>query len=269
MSGNRFEIRVPATSANMGPGFDVIGLAVNILLKLDISLYEEVPSSAKNPGFNVEIQYSGDNSTVPLEPEKNIILVVALFILKENGFSKFPKYTKVVAENNIPLGRGMGSSAAAIVAGAILANEVGKLGFSREELLKYCLVFENHPDNITPAMVGGIVASYINHASNSDDNTATADANKGSNKSISGDSIDFVRVPYSDKIKAVTVVPQFELSTSVARSVLPTSYEKSDVKTVGTWARENCGYPEPTEYTWIAWCLLEWCWPDRPRSGDR
>lgn len=123
-----------------GPGFDVLGLALSLYLELHVSI--NLPSSQSVP-FNCILQYEGlgaDN--IDLRPDRNLLTRVALYVLRCHGQAIFPSQTLVKVINNIPLGRGLGSSGAAVVAGVVLGNEVGNLGLSKTEVLDYALMVE-------------------------------------------------------------------------------------------------------------------------------
>jgi homoserine kinase len=128
---------VPCSSANIGPGFDVIGLALSIHLELQVSVVSQ-PSTAP---LNCVVTYEGEGAAhVALAADENLITRTALYVLRCHGQRAFPAETTVHVRNPIPLGRGLGSSGAAVVAGVVLGNEVGKLGLSRERMLDYCLM---------------------------------------------------------------------------------------------------------------------------------
>ncbi|PVU98733.1 hypothetical protein BB559_001331 [Furculomyces boomerangus] len=227
----KYRISVPATSANIGPGFDTLGIALSLFLNLDVSvespdfdpLLLPTPPSSKNIQYNIQLSYSEFDSSIPLEPDTNIISRVALFVLNTFGIQKFPTFTKVFVENNIPLSRGLGSSATAIVSGVFLANVVCDLKLTEQQMFSFCLAFENHPDNTTPAIVGGITASYVLGSEIMSESSTPSKAIYDINKVFG------VNVKYNSKIKAVVAVPRFELPTSLARSVLPKQYEIKDI----------------------------------------
>lgn len=128
---------MPCSSANIGPGFDVIGLALSIWLELRI----EVESKSTEAPLNCVITYEGEGSDeVPLIADSNLITRTALYVLRCHGQRAFPAETRVHIINPIPLGRGLGSSGAAVVAGVALGNEVGKLKLSKARMLDYCLM---------------------------------------------------------------------------------------------------------------------------------
>jgi homoserine kinase len=116
----------------------VIGLALSIWLELRVDITQAVSSQAP---LNCVISYEGEGADeVPLAADSNLITRTALYVLRCNGQRTFPVETKVHIINPIPLGRGLGSSGAAVVAGVILGNEVGKLGLSKARMLDYCLM---------------------------------------------------------------------------------------------------------------------------------
>lgn len=106
------KIKVPSSSANIGPGFDVLGIALSLYLELHVSILQLSVASAAQ---NCEISCEGLGSeSIRKAPEENLITQVALYVLRCHGLHQFPKYTKVHIINNIPLSRGLGSSGAAV-----------------------------------------------------------------------------------------------------------------------------------------------------------
>ena len=142
-------ITVPATSANVGPGFDSVGIAVSKYLTIDVletqenwwiehDLGEEIPSD-----------------------EENLLLQTALQVASDLP----PHRLKMTSE--VPLARGLGSSSSVIVAGIELANQLGKLSLSDEDKLEIATKIEGHPDNVAPAIFGNlVVASYVDQQTN-------------------------------------------------------------------------------------------------------
>ena len=143
------KIIVPATSANVGPGFDSVGIAVSKYLTIDVleaqenwwiehDLGEEIPSN-----------------------EENLLLQTALQVASDLP----PQRLKMTSE--VPLARGLGSSSSVIVAGIELANQLGKLSLSDEDKLEIATKIEGHPDNVAPAIFGNlVVASYVDQQTN-------------------------------------------------------------------------------------------------------
>lgn len=188
-------LNVPATTANLGPGFDVFGLALKLYLTVIVK---------ESPGAP-QLTYRGRDAARIATDETNL-LWRALQHVAERACVRLPELTLDV-HNDIPIGRGLGSSGAAVVAGVLIANTVGQLGLSRQQLLDYALEIEPHPDNITAAMFGGLVACCVTEE---------------------GQAL-HTKVPIAPEIKAVIVVPDFQLATTTARSVLPPQYSRADV----------------------------------------
>lgn len=234
-----FTIRVPATSANIGPGFDVVGLSLSSYLTLSVIVADD-DNISKAP----TITYSGEGADeVPLDPYKNLITRVCLYVLRCHNISSLPPCLSIHVHNEIPFGRGLGSSGAAVIAGVLLANTLGQLQLSTTRLLDFALMVERHPDNVTAALVGGFVGSYLRELD--EDAQARAqvplsevlpeyppDAGEdwGKNPPMAPEGIGhYVRFGWSESIKAVAIIPRFELSTAKARDVLPVSYSRKDL----------------------------------------
>jgi homoserine kinase len=113
-------------------------------------------------------------------------------------------------KNDIPLGRGLGSSGAAVVSGVIIADRLFDLGLSVSEKLRYCVEIEGHPDNASASLCGGFVVC----CGLEDHGVSSVYARK---------------MPYSDKVRAVVAIPDFEVSTEKARQALPPTYSRADV----------------------------------------
>lgn len=222
-----------------GPGFDVIGLALSIWLELQVTTGEQASLNAR---YNCRVTYEGlGKDDVDLEADRNLITQTALYVLRCHGKKAFPEGTHVHIVNPIPLGRGLGSSGAAVVAGVSLANEVANLGLSKDRILDYCLMIERHPDNVAAALYGGFVGSYLKELNPEDLKrreiplaevlpAPQGGEDTGLTPPIPPNDIGkHIRFPWAKEIKCIAIIPDFEVSTAKARSVLPTSYEKADV----------------------------------------
>lgn len=188
-----YRVRVPASSANLGPGFDALGLA------LDINL---ICTYRKTEG--VSIHAAGrDASCIPGD-ESNMIWQTVLQIARENHVTA--PGVELNIENEIPIGKGLGSSAAALTAGVVIANCLLNLNWDRAEILQQAARIEGHPDNVAACVLGAIVATSMEP-----DGTTHA-----------------VRVELPADYGVAVVVPEFALSTSKARSVLPETYSRRD-----------------------------------------
>jgi homoserine kinase len=184
------KITVPATSANLGPGFDALGIALKLY---NIVWMEEAE--------NILISTT-DGTQIPTS-EKNLVYKTAHFLYELCG--KQLSGLHISQENNIPMTRGLGSSSACIVAGLIGANALLGGPLSKEDLVNLAGVLEGHPDNSTPALLGGLV-------------TAVLDENR----------VYSVKVPISGRIKFAAFIPDFELKTEVARAALPKEVSHKD-----------------------------------------
>jgi homoserine kinase len=185
------KIRVPATSANLGPGFDCLGLALNI--------WNEV---SFEPAEKVSYKVSGEGAEKLNKGTKNL-LTKALALLHATCGQEL-KGAKICAHNEILMSSGLGSSAAAIVAGLFGANEMLGKPLNKTELLKLANEMEGHPDNVAPALLGGLVISII-----ADDEIITR------------------RYEVPD-FTIVIVKPNMEWLTKTARAVLPKSISHAD-----------------------------------------
>lgn len=190
-TGRAIRVRVPASSANLGPGFDTLALA--------LGLYLECTLRPSDQGFIVRV--SGDDPAIPPD-ETN--LTWRSFLRLAGG--KAPGGVELEIVNDIPVGKGLGSSAAAIVAGLALANERLGLGKSREELVQLAAEIEGHPDNVAAAVWGGFVVSCQN-----EDGRVMS-----------------VKLGRAAAVEVVLAVPEFQLSTTAARAALPAQYSRKD-----------------------------------------
>ena len=238
----KYRIHVPSTSANIGPGFDVCGIALSLSLTLLITLPD--PSSSSNINPLPEIVYTGlDSNNVPLSPYKNLLTRVALYVLRSHSIPNFPPGITIHAHNEIPFGRGLGSSGAAVIAGVLLGDLLGDLKLPKERLLDFALMVERHPDNVTAALIGGFVGSYLKELSPEDTSAASiplaevlpefppdAGPEWGMNPPRAPRDIGhYVHFGWAEEIKAIAVMPRFELATAKAREVLPQMYSRKDL----------------------------------------
>lgn len=227
-----FRISAPCTSANIGPGFDVLGISLSLYLTLDVKVYHE---DATAP---FEMTYSGEGAKdVPLFPEHNLITKTALYVLSANGIENLPQPLKIHVDNPIPLGRGLGSSGAAVVAGVLLGDALGNLELSKDRMLDYCLMIERHPDNVAAALIGGFVASYLRDLDPDATKGVPASESFNDNGSPRNNTTPqppigighYLRLGWAKEIKTIAIVPNFEVATAKARAVLPDTYSRQDV----------------------------------------
>ncbi|KAK4702653.1 homoserine kinase, partial [Phenoliferia sp. Uapishka_3] len=238
----KWTIRVPASSANIGPGFDVLGLALSRHLTLSVTLTPCEDSSA-----TVILSYEGEGAAeAPLDPYKNLITRVALYVLLSHNLS-FPTsaIVNVAVSNQVPFGRGLGSSASAVVAGVLLASALGDLKLSEERIKDYSLMVERHPDNVTAALVGGFTGSFLRTLDPSELAPSSIPLAEvlpayppNAGPPLPGQAPPpqppvcvgrHVRYGLAKEVGVVVVVPKFEVETAKARGALPASYSRADV----------------------------------------
>ena len=183
-------IRIPASTANLGSGFDSVGIALN--------LYNYIEIGAA-PGCDIS---SADGSEVPIG-EDNLIYLSAKKVYEKAGLPF--RGLKIIEENNVPFARGLGSSSACIVGGVFGANEILGRPFTKDELLDIAAEIESHPDNVSPALLGGF----------------TANAMEGKN-------VRYVKADVSESLVFAAFVPPFELKTADARAVMPKEVSMKD-----------------------------------------
>lgn len=142
-------ISIPASTANLGPGFDILGAGLSLYLTLSFKL---APRTV--------LKYSGSNpDSVPLDPSLNFITKVASFVA--NAFDAILPTFELEICNPIPLGRGLGSSGSAVVGGVMLANELLDLKLSTQQIFDFSVLIEGHPDNVAGSVFGGWVCSMV------------------------------------------------------------------------------------------------------------
>ena len=190
---------------------------------------------------------------MPLSPFKNLITRTALYVLRAHGIKSLPPNLHVAVDNGVPFGRGLGSSGAAVIAGVLLGSLLGDLDLPLSRLLDFALMVERHPDNVSAALVGGFVGSYLRELSPLETSAAEvplaevlpeypADAGPdwGLDPPIPPRGIGhFVRFGWAKEIKAIAIVPRFELSTAKARGVLPEAYTRKDMVRIPALAPER------------------------------
>ncbi|KIX93665.1 uncharacterized protein Z520_10571 [Fonsecaea multimorphosa CBS 102226] len=235
-------IKVPCSSANIGPGFDVIGLALSMYLEIRVSVDTSARAEPATNPLNCTVSYTGVGAEdIDLDPENNLLTRTALYVLRCHGQHEFPAQTHVHIHNPIPLGRGLGSSGAAVVGGVLLGNVVGKLDLPKPRLLDFCLMVERHPDNVAAALYGGFVGTYLNELDPVDMARKEVPLSEvlpepaggidtGLTPPIPPENIGhYRRFNWAKEIKALAIIPDFEVSTAKARQVLPKEYSRQDM----------------------------------------
>ncbi|MBW4476781.1 MAG: homoserine kinase [Tolypothrix brevis GSE-NOS-MK-07-07A] len=187
-------VTVPATTANLGPGFDCIGAA--------LTLYNEFKFTRLDKG-EVIICVTGTEAEKVKTDESN--LVYQAFVTFYQHLQEIPPPVKIEIKMGVPLARGLGSSATAIVGGLIGANLLAGEPLSQWQIMELAIAMEGHPDNVVPALLGGCRLA------------ATTDT-----------AWEICDIPWHNHIVPVVAIPDFELSTKEARAVLPTQVSRAD-----------------------------------------
>lgn len=187
----KFKVKVPATSANIGVGYDCLGVALDYFLEL------EVEESDK-----IEFLENGEPFSIPIE--ENLIFD-AIKYTEKHLVKNIPSYKINITRNDIPISRGLGSSSSAIVAGILIANQFAGNPLNINQIAKLAIEMEGHPDNVVPAIFGGLVLTAHDK-----------------------ENIVYSTLPTKDLLSFYVMIPNFKLSTEKARSVLPRTYLVSD-----------------------------------------
>lgn len=186
----KWQIKVPGSTANLGPGFDSIGLGLSLYLTLDITLQEKW-----------EFVHIGENVPTDTTVENHLIYKIASQVAASYNTTLRPCKVEMMSE--LPLARGLGSSAAAIVAAIELANILGELNLSTQDKLNISSQIEGHPDNATASVLGGLTISSMDEAGH----------------------VDTLHIANVDAA-FVVFIPNVELKTAESRSVLPEQFNR-------------------------------------------
>jgi homoserine kinase len=193
----KIQVKVSATTANLGPGFDALGLALNLWNETEF-----VPTDDRR----IALTISGEGEGILPTDANNAIVDAALQIYERAG--KACPGLNIHCLNRVPLGSGLGSSSAALLTGLLGANAVLGNPFTDEEILKLAIEMEGHPDNVAPAMLGGLVASIV-FEERVISLKLPVRANRG-------------------PIHVTIVLPDFDFPTKQARAILPKQVERKD-----------------------------------------
>lgn len=190
-----FTLRLPGSTSNLGPGYDVLGLALGIYNTLTFELSTDESTT---------VEVSGEGESELPHDASNLVIRSAERAAAEIG--RALPHLRVTAQNNIPLARGLGSSSTAIAGGVMAANRLLGDALSRDDLVQLASQIEGHPDNVTPCIIGGLTISSMENSG----------------------CVIFISASPCDGLEAVVVVPTFELRTEDARNVLPASVPHGD-----------------------------------------
>ncbi|GAJ01948.1 unnamed protein product, partial [marine sediment metagenome] len=185
------KIRVPATTANLGPGFDCLGMALKLYLNLEIEEIEE--------GLVIEYQGDGAEKFSAKKKEDTLIWKSINLVLERAHKDILKKGLRIKALNKIPITRGLGSSASAIIGGIVGAAKFYNIDLSNQEMLELALSLEGHMDNIVPALIGGLTLAY----------------------KTGQEEINWTRIKTPLDLRVVVAIPDFTLNTKEMRKALP------------------------------------------------
>lgn len=211
------KLKIPATSANLGPGFDTLGIA--------LKLYNTFTFSKIKSGLEFRLIDNRTDNEFELNFKNNLVYIAMKNIFDINN--KEIEGIRVVERVSIPFSRGMGSSATAILAGITAGNYFLNLKLTEQELLNLAIDIEGHADNILPAYKGGLVINALSPDQN----------------------LVYKKITVTDTLKLILVIPDFEMDTKKARELLPDSisYEKSIFNTGRTALLAACFMDEDWE----------------------
>jgi len=191
-AAGKIHLRMPATSANLGPAFDAAAVALDFALEIDAE-----------PASEFSIDATGRDAQQCAQLDENLIIDIYKELLLSHGRPVVPLAIRM--KNDIPLGMGCGSSAASRLAAIVLGVHFGNLGWNSERILEEACVVEGHPDNAAACWLGGFVSA----------------ANEGR-------TVHVARVEPPKEWRAVIAIPSEPLATSEARAVLPATYSRAD-----------------------------------------
>lgn len=203
----KIRVKVPASTSNLGSGFDTLGLALKLYNLIDFEVTASpLPMSGLSGLSDLELEVKGIRAS-SLSSRKgnkgNLVYQAALTLFDKAGYE--PPRLKITLTNHIPIARGFGSSAVAILGGLLAANAICENRFSTSDILNLATQMEGHPDNVSASLLGGFVVSCVEDGK-----------------------VHFVKVPVPKSLSIVFAVPNYNLYTKKAREILPKSVPFSD-----------------------------------------
>lgn len=196
MSGSLVRVTIPASTANLGPGFDALGMAFQLYSVVEMKLSDRTT-----------IELVGKELQGTPMDKSNLLYTVAAGLFQEAGLAA-PELA-IRASSEAPLTRGLGSSAAAIVGALVAANHLAGEPFTRDQLFGMATRLEGHPDNVGASLFGGIIVATM--------------------PDEAGGPVPYIRLSPPAGLEALVIIPDYPLSTEKARNVLPQVYSKHDV----------------------------------------
>lgn len=191
--GNKVRVKVPASTANLGPGFDTIGMALNLYTWIEMGIADD----------ETTITLLGEQMNGVSTDKTNLVYKVAQEVFARAGV-EHPELT-ITMYSDIPLTRGLGSSASAIVGGLVAANALIGHPLSEHDLFQMASAREQHPDNVGASLFGGLVVAFWD-----------------------GEQAQYAQLQLDERIEVLVVIPEFHLATDKARAVLPEHVKLED-----------------------------------------
>jgi homoserine kinase len=222
-------VRVPATSANLGPGFDVLGVALPLYNDIVMGINGGAWTSARRP-VSISMEIDGEGYDALPRDESNLIVKTAFTVFETAR--KWPGTLHIQAVNRIPLARGLGSSAATILGAICAANKLCGSPLNDQQILNMAAAREGHADNVVPAMVGGFCVSMV--------------LNQETH---------YVKFPAAKNLHAVVCIPQKPLSTKEARRVLPSRVPLSAAVFTSSHVAFLLGALWKKNYPWLSFAM--------------
>jgi homoserine kinase len=193
MEPMRVTVRVPASTANLGPGFDILAMALQLQMEVRGERIDD-------PG--IEIDPDPDHPELA-DARRNLIATSYMGACNELGVTPFSRGVRIAVRSDIPVSRGLGSSAACVIAGVLLANALRGGGrWDEHDVIARAAAIEGHPDNVAAAMLGGLVISAPGAPSQ--------------------------RIDVPEQLQCVLFIPDMELSTQKARTVVPAHFSRAE-----------------------------------------
>ena len=189
----RVTVRVPASTTNLGPGFDALGMALRLYNRVELGLTDG----------SIRVEVEGEGAGALETGRENLVYQAAARLFQ--GVGRELSGLEIRLRNAIPVSRGLGSSSTAIVGGLVGANALLGAPLDREGLLRLAVEIEGHPDNVTPALLGGFQVT-----------------------SLTDEGLAHLGIPPPDGLRAVVCIPEARVSTAAARRVLPAQYSRAD-----------------------------------------
>ena len=222
-------VHIPATSANLGPGFDVLGIALHLYNEVSLSAHtKEFGPFRHTPALEIDVEGEG-SATIPRN-SSNLVYRAAAKVFERA--KKWPKELQIKLVNRIPLSRGLGSSSAATLGGICAANALLGKPLDDHALLELAVGMEGHPDNVVPAMVGGFCVSGVIHHQ-----------------------VRYLKFPVPSSLRAVVCSPDKPLETQEARRVLPSRIPFTAAVFTSSRVAFLLGAMMQKKYDWLSFAM--------------